>query len=317
MRFLRRICPEAPLVLTLMLLFSHSIASVARAADYTIGPEDELQISVWMHPELERKVTVDAEGNVIFPPVGEIKASGLSPKQFGEKLGERLSTYLRQTATVTVTVTQYLSRSVLVSGAVAKPGRYGSERLPTLLDAIQQAGGALPNADLSRVQIMRRDKGALRTQTADVTAAMQAGDESRLPTLQVGDVVVVPSASAGGGAAGQTDVAGVLGEVSRPGIYSVGTGQDLWFVLAQAGGPTGRGSLGKIKVVTKQGTAATAVTVDLAETLTRGNREPYVVKPGDIVYVNPKGNAWGAFVTFLGITRDVVGVYAIVQALNK
>jgi polysaccharide biosynthesis/export protein len=288
-----------------------------RAADYTIGVEDELQISVWMHPELERKVTVDADGNVIIPPIGEIKAAGLTPKQFGDRLGDRLSTYLRQTATVTVTVTQFLSRSVLVSGAVAKPGRYGAERLPTLLDAIQQAGGALPNADLSRVQILRREKGVLRTQVADLAKAMEQGDEAGLPLLQVGDVVVVPSAGGGGGGAAITDAAGVIGEVTKPGLYSVGTGQDLWFVLAQAGGPTGRGSLGNIKVVTKQGTAATALTVNLSETLVKGNRAPYVVKPGDIIYVNPKSSTWGAFVTFLGITRDVVGVYAIVQALNK
>lgn len=300
----------------MMLLVGWIGPAPARAADYTIGVEDVLQISVWMHPELERTVTVDTDGNVVFPPLGEIKASGLTAKLLGEKLGDRLSTYLRQTATVTVTVSQYLSRSVQVSGAVARPGRYGAERIPSLIDLLQLAGGALPNADLSRVQLLRREKGSLKTMIADVSAALQQGSEASLPTLQVADVVVVPSAAAGTTGV-SADAAGVLGEVQRPGLYPVGLGQDLWVVLAQAGGPTGRGQLGSIKVITKEGTASTALTVNLQETLTKGNRAPYVVKPGDIVYVNPKGGAWNAFVQMLGFTRDVVGLVAITQALNK
>ena len=287
----------------------------ASSSDYVIGTEDVLSISVWMHPELERTVTVDARGNVIFPPLGEIKAAGSTPKQLAERLGDRLSTYLRQTATVTVTVTQFMSRSVLVSGAVAKPGRYGFERIPSLLDVLEQAGGALPNADLSRVLITRREKGALKSLTADVSRAMQEGSEARLPPLQPGDVVVVQAAAAG--TALTADAAAVLGEVQRPGLYPVGSGQDLWMVLAQAGGPGGRGNLSTIKVVTSSGDASTAVTVNLSETLSRGNRRPYLVKPGDIVYVNPRGNAWNAFVTFLGVTRDVVGLVALTQALNN
>jgi polysaccharide export outer membrane protein len=284
-------------------------------AEYVIGPEDVLQISVWMHPELERTVTVDARGNVIFPPLGEFKASGATAKQLGDRLGERLSTYLRQTATVTVTVTQFMSRSVLVSGAVSKPGRYGFERVPSLLDVLEQAGGALPTADLARVQITRREKGSVRTINANVAQAMQEGSESTLPALQVGDVIVVPTTTAG--ATLTVDAAAVLGEVNRPGLYPVGDGQDLWVVLAQAGGPSGRSNLGTVKVVTRGGEASSAVTVNLRETLSRGNRRPYMVKPGDVVYVNPRGGAWDAFIQILGVTSDVVGLVAIVQALQQ
>jgi polysaccharide export outer membrane protein len=292
------------------------VASWAQGGgDYVIGAEDVLQISVWMHPELERTVTVDARGNVIFPPLGEIKASGSTAKQLSDRLGERLSTYLRQTATVTVTVTQFMSRSLLVSGAVAKPGRYGFERIPSLLDVLEQAGGALPTADLARVQITRRERGAVRTIHANVAQAMQEGSESALPTLQIGDVITVPATTAG--ATLTADAAAVLGEVNRPGLYPVGTGQDLWIVLAQAGGPATRGNLGTIKVVTREGDASSAVTVNLKETLTQGNRRPYLVKPGDVVYVNPRGGAWDAFVQVLGVTRDVVGLVALTQALQK
>jgi protein involved in polysaccharide export with SLBB domain len=55
-----------------------------------------------------------------------------------------------------------MSQSVFVSGAVARPGRYGFERIPGLIDALSQAGGALSRADLSRVQMVRR-MGTART----------------------------------------------------------------------------------------------------------------------------------------------------------
>lgn len=286
----------------------------AGAADYVIGVEDVLQISVWMHPELERSVTVNTDGIIVFPPIGEIKAAGMTSKQLSEKLGDRLSTYLRQTATVTVTVSQFLSHSVTVSGAVGRPGRYGSDKVPGLIDVLQQAGGASANADLSRVQVLRRENGQLRTLPADVAKAMQDGTEVGLPTLQVGDVVVVPAAGPGGGVT--ADASAVLGEVQRPGLYAVGTGQDLWMLLGQAGGPTSRGDLASIQVMTQGGPNSSVVTVDLDETLNKGNRAPYIVKPGDVVYLYSRPSYWGAFLQFLSVTTQVVGLVGIVYSIN-
>ena len=51
----------------------------AFAAEYVLGPEDEIAVSVWMHPELERKVTISADGSITFPPLGEVPAAGLTP----------------------------------------------------------------------------------------------------------------------------------------------------------------------------------------------------------------------------------------------
>ncbi len=292
-----------------------AVAVPAGAEDYAIGADDVLAISVWLHPELERSVTVGREGNIVFPPIGDLKAAGLTSKQLGDRIADRLSAYLRQTATVTVTVTQYMSQSVLVSGAVTSPGRYGFERVPSLIEVMNQAGGALPSADLGRVQVVRREGGSLRTLVADLAQAMANGSEESLPRLQVGDVIVVPASASGVGTT--ADGAGVLGEVHRPGLYPVGNGLDLWMVLAQAGGPTGRGNLSRIKVLTRNQNAAEAVTVNLLETLKRGNRAPYLVRPGDVVFLDSKVSVWNGFVTFLGITRDVVSLIVISDALNK
>ena len=64
-----------PLLAALCLL---TVASVALAEDYVLGAEDVVQVSVWLHAELDRSLTINADGAVTLPPVGDIKATGLS-----------------------------------------------------------------------------------------------------------------------------------------------------------------------------------------------------------------------------------------------
>ena len=44
-------------------------------AEYLIGPEDVLDISVWKNPELSRKVPVRPDGKVSLPLVNDIQAA--------------------------------------------------------------------------------------------------------------------------------------------------------------------------------------------------------------------------------------------------
>jgi len=295
----------------------------ALAEEYVIGAEDVLQVSVWMHPELERAVTVGADGSITFPPVGDLKAAGQTPNQLSTRLADRLSSYLRQTATVTVSVTQYLSQSVFVSGGVARPGRYGFERLPGVVDVINQAGGAIVGADLSQVQVIRREGDLRRPLPADVAKALREGSDAGLPALRPGDTVVVPVEAArgatGGGFTGGGDAVGVLGEVTRPGLYPVGAGQDVWMVLAAAGGVTPHGNLGDVRVVRPKDSGTSVFGVDLKEQLARGARERFVVHSGDVVFVTGSGAlgaSWTALTQFLALSRDLVNVVVLVDYLK-
>ncbi len=298
------------------------VPAAGRGEEYVVGPDDVLAISVWMHPELERTVTISADGNITFPPIGEFKAAGLTPKQLGDRLGDRLSAYLRQTATVTVTVTQFLSHSLYVSGAVARPGRYGFEHIPSLVDVISQAGGAVPGADLSRVQVVRREGDARRTLVADVSSALRDGVGAHLPALQAGDTVILPAGAGGAAAVAPGDGVGVLGEVNRPGIYAAGPGQDLWSVLAAAGGPTPRADLSNLRVVTRQQESQAVITINLQDVLRRGARTPFAVRPGDVVYVSPTGanavgRTFGSFTQVLAVGRDLLNIAVLADVLKR
>ena len=291
--------------------------TVALAEEYTLGAEDVVAVSVWLHPELERTVTVSAEGFVSIPPVGDIKAVGLTTKQLSDRIADRLSAYLRQTATVTVSVSQYMSRSVFVQGAVVRPGRYGFERVPSLLDVLGTAGGAIPTADLTGVQIIRKEGETRRTLSADLSAALRTGDTSGLPVLKPGDTVVVPGSVGANLATGGQGV-GVLGEVNRPGVYTVGGGQDLWTVLALAGGHSQRANLTSVRVISHGEGGQTVATVNLRSTLDKGGPAPLVVKPGDVVVVLGRGpSAWAAFTGLLALSADALNMAVLVDYLHR
>jgi polysaccharide export outer membrane protein len=218
-------------------------------------------------------------------------------------------------------VTQYYSRSVYVQGAVTKPGRYGFERIPGLIEIIGQAGGALPTAELSRVEIVRKDdKGGRRTMYANVAAAQRDGNPATLPQIQAGDIITIPGGM-GTGLGVSGDGVGVLGEVTRPGVYPVGAGQDLWTVLAVAGGLTAHGNLRKVKIITHEGQTHAVTTLDLKQMLDQGSHRPQIVRPGDVVYVMPSGStkfgqAFSGIQALLSVSTDVLNLVVLQKLIN-
>lgn len=295
--------------------------AAARAEDYVLGSEDVVAVSVWLHPELERTLTINADGNVTLPPVGEIKAAGLTTKQLGEKMADRLSAYLRQTTTVTVTVSQYVSKSVYVTGGVAKPGRYGFERIPTLVEVLGQAGGAQAGVDLAAVQVVRTEGDQRHMIPADVAAAMRTGDSSKLPALKAGDTVIVPGVPVPGAPPAPGEGVAVLGEVAKPGLYAIAGTQDVWNLIAAAGGTTQRGNIGNVRLLTRGDEGLSVATLDLKEVLAHGSRTPAMVKNGDVLVVmpNPRGlpDMWNGLGSILAVSRDVMNLIIINDYLKN
>src|SRR5262245_31576739 len=77
----------------------------AVSADYVIGVEDVLSVSVWKEPDLTKQVNVRPDGKISFPLVGDLQASGKTPRQLAATLTESLAKYIKEPI-VTVTVEQ-------------------------------------------------------------------------------------------------------------------------------------------------------------------------------------------------------------------
>ncbi len=67
------------ILLSLLLLIQSPGAT--GPAEYVVGPQDRLAITVFDEPTLTKTVTVDSDGTFDFPLVGRIAAGGLSVRQ--------------------------------------------------------------------------------------------------------------------------------------------------------------------------------------------------------------------------------------------
>lgn len=164
---------------------------------FLLGPEDELEITVWKNLELSRSTIIRPDGLISMPLIGDIQAAGLTADALGQQIAERLKQYFSTTPSVAVSVKAINSYSVFVLGEVAKPGKYPLKSYITVLQAISLAGGFTPYASKNKLQIVRMTQNADHTRQ-EIHIPLRYDDlvtghgESRSIILLAGDIVVVP-----------------------------------------------------------------------------------------------------------------------------
>jgi len=159
---------------------------------YVIGPDDVLAINVWREPEISRTLPVRPDGSISLPLVGEIKASGQTPRELQAKITEELRAYLSNPQ-VTVIVQDVRSQRFNIVGEVVRPGSYTLARPMTVLDAIATAGGFAQWAKTSKIYVLRRNKDGSRLivpfNYKDVIKGKKFYQDLE---LEPGDTIVVP-----------------------------------------------------------------------------------------------------------------------------
>jgi polysaccharide export outer membrane protein len=110
------------------------------SASYSLDSGDVLEISIFGLPDFKRRVTVNIDGDVTVPFIGEVRATGLSIADFRKNLTQQL-TESGSIRNPQVTVELIEHRPFFVSGDVAKPGALPYRPKLTVRHAIALAGG--------------------------------------------------------------------------------------------------------------------------------------------------------------------------------
>jgi len=229
-----------------------------------------------------------SDGSTSLPSIGSVVLEGLTVQQANAWL-ERLyaRTLRRPTLNLRVVATRPLQVSII--GEVETPGLYtlstqgdasavqgvgGSvSGLPTVVSAIQKAGGLTLVANLTDVRLQRRlpgDSSQLRETSLDLLALLQRGDKRQNPFLQDGDTIVVSKAAsipssevmelAATNLSPQSIRVNLVGEVKKPGQLELPANIPLAQAILAAGGPTDvRANKNDIELVriNRNGTAST------------------------------------------------------------
>ena len=271
----------------------------SNAEPYKLGAQDVLRIFVWGNPDLSPVVTTMTTGNVAstpagrtinengelyFPMVGNIKAAGMTIPQFRESLARQLSKYIKDPQ-VEVDVAGFRSQKVFVAGEVKTPGVVPISDVPLrITDAIGQAGGATLEADLYSV-VLTRGK---QSEKIDLNRVYYGGEISANIVLKNGDILSVPDR--------QARKVYILGEVgTASGInqsrsYVMRRGRmSLSEVLADAGGLNPFSSAaGKVFVMRADSNGEPIIyqlNASSAESLVMADK--FTMQPRDVVFVSP------------------------------
>jgi polysaccharide biosynthesis/export protein len=207
--------------LRLAVALAATLTPAVAAPGYCVGPGDVLEVSVPGAPEASRLVTVQTSGAIFLPPAGEVPVRGLTVEEIGLKLAR---------PGVRVSVREYRSQFVWMTGEVVRRGRTPLRGATRLVDALVAAGG-LTEAASGEVVVERREGPFADGSTVKsffLSGSPTALELSALETrLAARDVVT----------ARKVWYVHVSGAVARPGRYPLRRGT-LTEALSAAGGMT-------------------------------------------------------------------------------
>jgi polysaccharide biosynthesis/export protein len=264
---------RVPAVLIVFLLSVTAMAAQAPLpgangqANYVVGPEDVLSVTVFNEAQLSGRYRVENDGHFSYPFLGRVKAGGVTLAEVAAGIKDRLSDGYLRNPQVTVEVEQFRSQSVFVMGEVRTPGKYVLSGAVSLIEALAQAGSTTAQAG-GEVLILHpkyggRAGGATMPDRGDADVQrvnlreIETGRLSKNLTIRDGDTIFVPKA----------ERFFVTGFVRTPGSYTLEPEMTVLQAISMAGGVTERGSGRRLRVTRVVG----------------GERKDLDAKPTDLV----------------------------------
>lgn len=284
---------------------------------YILGPGDQVQL-VLLDPvmkDLGGTFEILNDGSAGLALLGSVVLEGLTVNQASQWLTRLYSRYLRRPE-VDVRVLRARPIQVSVVGEVKSPGLYSLTAtevsqteegtattisgLPTLVSAIQKAGGLTLNANLTDVVLRRRLPGGsdqLKERRIDLVALLRQGDKRQNPFLFDGDTLVIGKAErldsdvmelAASNLSPQQIQVNVVGEVVDPGRIPLPANTPVVQAILAAGGPaTFRARRSQVELVriNRNGTATRQLfRLDYSQGVSGPLNPP--LRDGDTVIVN-------------------------------
>jgi hypothetical protein len=161
----------------------------ARLADGDLRPGDRVVLFIEGQAQLNDTVPVEPGPKISLPLFGEIPLKGVLRSEISSHLEKELGAMLRNP----VVRAQALMR-LSVQGAVGRPGFYVVPSDLLISEALMQAGGPAPTANLQAIRIERGPEVLYGGQ--ELQTAMISGQTLDQLSLQAGDQILVPTAKA-------------------------------------------------------------------------------------------------------------------------
>ena len=312
--------------------------AVQEAPRYRLGPGDRLAMKVFQVEGFEAVAAVLPDGTLNLPRIGTLRVWGLTLDQARSAITTAYGKILRDpiiyldlvgTRPLRVSVTGEVQRPGLYSLGLAQIGQLAnsdggeaqtisSQGWPTLVEAIQKAGGLTARGDLRRVTLIRPNPtiGGKTTTTINYWEALRSGALVQNPLVYDGDSIRIPVADepesselltvASSSFAPSSITVTVVGEVENPGPQQIKANSPLSQAVLAAGGLTRRSnkqSLRLLRVLPNGAVNQKMLAFSPGEQLGKSNNPP--LQDGDVVLVDRHG--WAKFNDRLKDTMEPLG----------
>lgn len=200
---------------------------LATPVNYVLGPGDELQVSVYGVQEFNASIPVTMEGKVNIQYVGQISVSGMTIEAATQKIRGAIarvySTVRSGQSQVGVSLSRIRTIKVTLIGS-KQPGNYSVSSLATVYNALFLGGGPGKNGSYRNIELLRNNKVY---KNIDIYQFLVNGNQSDNVGLKDNDVIRIPA---------YTQRVTVEGQVKRPGIFEMKTGETFKDLLSFASG---------------------------------------------------------------------------------
>lgn len=210
-------------------------AAPVETKGYVLGPDDTVQVIVYGQSEFNVTTRVKADGTIVMPLIGVVKAEGRTNISLAKEVTDRLVAggFLKDPL-VNVEVGAYVSRSVNVAGNVTQPGIVPLDRPYHALEVLLKSGWV--RSDGANFVYLRRPGQPERK--LEVEQLVRGAADSD-PLLVPGDTLYVPPA----------ETFFIYGQVNSPGMKGILPGMTIRQAIALSGGVTAAGKADKVGLV--------------------------------------------------------------------
>lgn len=253
----------------------NSAMAAQQPGDYTLGPGDVIRILVFQNPDLTLDTRVSESGTINYPLVGNVKVGGLPLAEASGVIASALKTggFVQQPQ-VNILLLEVRGNQVSVLGEVNRPGRFPLETFNThVSEMLAMAGGINssigPNGGGSDTVIVSgmRNGQAFRKEI-DIPGLFLENNPEDDIIVTGGDVIYVPPA----------ELYYIYGEAQRPGSFRIRRDMTMQQALAEAGGPSLRGTQRGIKVYRRNAQGIVEVTETKPNDLVQANDVIFVTE---------------------------------------